>query len=157
MGFTVGQKLTAAQLNALLTSYGFKPSNPGSTTSTTQVMMGLGSTVSFTPVYTGNVRLFVAGMATIQTGSAIVTGNGKYGTGAAPANGVAVTGTTWGNTVQLIPSAANASLQVGWSMCDLVSGLTVNTAYWFDIALKTSNASDAAAIGDMSWILNETW
>lgn len=156
MGFTVGQKLTAAALNALLTPSIFTPSNPNSTTSTTGVMMGLGSTITFTPVFSGNIVILGVGDATVQTGSATVTITGKYGTGTAPVNGAAISGTTWGNQPQLIPSSANASLQVMWSILDKVTGLTLNTAYWIDVELTTSNASDAAAIGRMKWTVQET-
>ena len=72
------------------------PTNPtGTTSSTAYVMMGLGSVLNLTPIYSGNIRItFNSGL------SNSVAGDGTnltlaYGTGTAPSNGASATGTVF--------------------------------------------------------------
>lgn len=59
----------------------------------------------------------------------------KFGTGTAPANGVAVTGTSVGSLKQTIGiSGVGASYSVTTNRGN-ITGLTPGTAYWFDIAV----------------------
>jgi len=55
------------------------------------VMMGLA--ISFTPLYSGRVKIIIAGEASNNTAGDGFLIYAAYGTGAAPANGAAATGT----------------------------------------------------------------
>ena len=130
------------------------PASPASTTSTSQVMMGLGSTASwaFTPLNTGIVTVSVMGGFLTQTAITSCTIGGRFGTGTAPVNGAAVTGTSFGgNTVYQATSISHPSQ---FSILGRFS-LTPGTAYWFDLAVATGNASDAATVSNVAVLIEE--
>lgn len=104
----------------------------------TALMVGSGSVWKLTPASTGNVRVRL-------TGTSLATGGGgqfgiNYGTGTAPVQGAAVTGTV-GNT--FIPSfgavVSGSPITVEFE----VTGLTIGTAYWFDGRLNALTAGTA--------------
>ncbi len=68
-------------------SYG--PANPTGTASTTQVMMGFGSTCLLTPASSGTVLVTIGGTAKTATSQAVVTVGARYGPSAGPATTVA--------------------------------------------------------------------
>lgn len=108
------------------------PSNPSGTVSASAVMLGLAGTI--TPTATGNV-LFMA-RYDVQNGTAsdgCVT-QIQTGTGTAPTNGAASTGTAVGGPSQLTESTAVAL--VPGSLIGYQTGLTLNTALWFDVSLR---------------------
>ncbi len=132
------------------------PANPTGTTSLTGVHMGLGSAIAFTPHRTGKVCFNISG--SIQN-SAINSGakvQARYGTGAAPANGAAPTGTGTGNqpTVQNPNLASAAPIKVPFNVCVIVSGLSLETAYWFDLVL-TAITGGTASISDLTATIEE--
>jgi hypothetical protein len=105
--------------------------DPAGTTSSTYVMMGLG--LSITPRMTGTVKLLITGLYS-NTG----TGNdnftvGKYGTGTAPANGAAAAGTSMTTNEKRL-STPTATYLSDFTYYAEVSGLTLGTTYWFDLA-----------------------
>lgn len=107
------------------------PSNPTATTSTTGVMMGLAG--SITPTKSGKVVFAVIGSISNNTatrGSFIVL---RYGTGTAPTNAAAATGTVVGNGS--FHNTAAANLTVPFYAGGIVTGLTPGTAYWLDVQL----------------------
>jgi hypothetical protein len=113
------------------------PSNPAGTTSLTGVMMGLAGAI--TPSVTGKVRFTVTG-----SGNNSTAGDGwivqlRYGTGAAPSNGGALAGTTCGQTKKTVAGTATNMFTAD---C-YVAGLTVNTAYWFDLMLEAVTGGTA--------------
>lgn len=131
--FVVIQNQTAATQTA--------PANPTSTTSLTGVMMGLAA--SITPVRKGSVLITITG--DIETSG---NGNGgalqiRTGTGAAPANGVAATGTAQGSIVNY-RNPANSVVRVPFSASAIVSGLTLGTAIWIDLGLAAVTGGTAA-------------
>jgi hypothetical protein len=106
------------------------PSNPGSTNSTTKVMMGLACAV--TPNRSGKVLLMVSGDMQNTVAGDGVEYQIRYGTGAAPANGAALAGTAAGAGPVNIPPGGFA---VPFTAQAAVAGLTVATAYWFDLGV----------------------
>lgn len=125
--------------------YQATPADPNGTTSTTGVMMGLAG--SLTPAISGRVFVCVTGNLTNPTGTA---GNGakaqiRYGTGTAPTNGVAFTGTAVGSLQQSVLERATANdLQTFAVMC-IVQGLAIGTPVWLDISLGAVAAGTALA------------
>lgn len=127
--------------------YQATPNNPTGTTNTTGVMMGLSATI--TPQFTGRVVVTVCGTLTNSTGTA---GNGakaqiRYGTGAAPANGAALTGTAVGSTQSAILERATANDPYPFSLLTLVTGLSIGTPVWIDISLAAIAAGTGVASG----------
>lgn len=122
---------------------GFTPADPTGTASATQVMMGLGSTCTYTPAGTGKVLVTVTGtcQATGATNAAISVGC-RRGTGTAPANGAAVTGTRFGAVADQQLRSTNTSTGVGFAFTGLLT-LTAGTTYWFDITLAALTATGA--------------
>jgi len=115
----------------------FQPADPTGTQSTTVVMMGLGATAHLTPNGSGIFMIIISGSVQNTAGNNGPLNNSKlqiyYGSGTAPANGAAVTGTAIGT--QMKQQSHNNTNQMAWSMSAIVSGLSVGTAYWFDIGL----------------------
>ena len=104
-------------------------------TTSASVMMGLGNNAKLTPLYSTRVHVTFQGYASVNavgTWSAIF----KFGTGTAPTNGAAVTGTTVGAQVNGTSSAAGFAIPL--SMSVVITGLTPSTAYWFDLAFGTN-------------------
>jgi hypothetical protein len=126
------------------------PANPAGTTSTTPVMMGLG--ITFTPLYSGRVKIIISGEASNNTAGDGFIIYAAYGTGAAPANGNAATGTTAGNHVSGASAAANALLP--FSIVAVVTGLTVGTAIWIDLELGAVTGG-TASLSNLSVIVEE--
>lgn len=120
-------------------TYQATPANPTATTSLTGVMMGLAG--SITPGNSGRVMINITG--TVKTNS---SGNGaatqiRYGTGAAPSNGAALTGTAVGVLVSQ-PNMNNSNVyQFVHSV--IVTGLTPATTYWIDTSLAAVNGATA--------------
>jgi hypothetical protein len=107
-----------------------QPSNPTGAASTTATMMGLGGSVM--PNAGGNVLILITGdilNATIGDG---VTIQISHGTGTAPTNAAALTGTQDGVAVNFI--ASTAAGKVPFCVMAYVTGLTVGVSYWIDLA-----------------------
>src|SRR6266849_2311806 len=107
---------------------------PTGTTNTTGVMMGLAGAI--TPAHSGNVLLIVNG--TTSDGASLQI---RYGTGAAPTNGAALTGTTVGNNIADNNPVTN---KIPFSVQAVVSGLAVGTAYWVDVGLAAVTGGTAS-------------
>lgn len=136
------------------------PTAPASTVSATLVMMGLGTNTTgtpwaFTPKSSGVVLVTVTGLVTTATAVATATFGGRFGTGAAPVNGAAVSGTRFGGAGDSSTRPQSAGAPVPFALTAVIS-LIAGTAYWFDIALDTSSGSDAASVSDVSISIFET-
>lgn len=123
-----GSTLNLALTNATLQA---SPGNPTATTSTTGVMMGLGTSCHITPIYSTRVKLEFFGNMTNSSNGNTSSTLAKFGTGTAPANGVAVTGTTVGTTIAGTPGVSGANYP--FATGGIITGLTPGTAYWFDL------------------------
>lgn len=122
-----------------------------STTSATAVMGGFGSTWALTPATTGKVRVRITGNAA-QSNAIGTTGiKVNYGTGTAPTAGAATTGTS-GTTseYQLVGVISSTVFAVEFE----VSALTLATAYWFDVSMRSATAG-TATIAPISIIIEE--
>jgi hypothetical protein len=111
----------------------YVPSNPTGTASTAAfVMMGLAN--GFTPTTTGALVLQVSGyFSNSSSGDGCAT-EIRFGTGSAPGNGAALTGSLLGSFVLGTSEGNGATLP--FSHVGYVSGLTLNTTYWWDIAAE---------------------
>jgi fibronectin-binding autotransporter adhesin len=112
------------------------PTAPSSTSA--YKMQGLSG--SITPTRSGNALIIVSGTVGIGTTAA---GAGlqwqiSYGTGSAPTNGATETGTQVGSIQKYLNPATvtAADVAVPFSVQSRVTGLTVGTAYWIDLAAE---------------------
>jgi hypothetical protein len=121
------------------------PSNPTGTTSTTPVMAGLAATI--TPTNSGKVLIIVSGILRNNTATDGINVQMAYGTGAAPANGDAATGTTTGNLLHGLNEPDFNYYP--FSVQSVVTGLTVSTAYWIDLQFNAITAG-TATVQDIS-------
>lgn len=113
-----------------------QPSNPTQTNSGTYVMMGLAGAI--TPVKTGKILAILSGDVTATNGNT-ATMQLSFGTGAAPANAAAVTGTQYAN--QPTFTALTGLLTVPFSLQGITAAQALGTALWFDLALKSSSGN----------------
>jgi len=119
------------------------PANPTGTTNTAaQVMMGLGGVI--TPGASGRVLFMISG----DGFNSNAVGNGyivqlRYGTGTAPANGAAVTGTAVGGSVKAVTAVTSSVQDIPFALQSMVTGLSVGTTYWYDVGLEAIGGGTA--------------
>lgn len=128
---TINGKSTAlgTSYTAAATTFGW--ANPTGTLSTTKVMLGIAG--SITPTSSGIVSFSIYGGANSNT-----AGDGcllaiHYGTGTAPVNGAAVTGTD-ASPRDLTTKTSSTQIIMPFDLRARASGLTLSTAYWYDIS-----------------------
>lgn len=116
--------------------------NPGSTNSlAAYIMMGLGSSFAYTPTKSGNVVIVIQFNSLSDTLGDGCRSQMRYGTGTAPINGAAVAGTAISPIMELYDFAANKGSPT--THAAILSGLVLNTAYWFDIGLEAITGGNA--------------
>jgi hypothetical protein len=122
-----------------------QPANQTGNATATFKMNGLGAAAApctITPVATGRVHFVITGSLVQSTTADGVTWKLAEGTGAAPANAAAATGTvisaigTW--------TALTGELNVPVTIDGNVSGLTLATAVWFDIQIADVTGGTAS-------------
>lgn len=114
----------------------YTPADPATTTDTTGLMMGLGSTISFTPRKSGNALVVISGdidNGTASNGSQVQI---RFGTGTAPVNGAALTGTVAGGLVKMVNTDATTPGRVPFTLTSVLP-LTVDVANWIDVSLAS--------------------
>ena len=127
------------------------PVAPASTSSF--AMQGLAG--SITPEITGVVEITVTGYIIDNGSGAVGTGiEGLiyYGTGSAPANGAAASGSLCGNTSVLYELAAASSAANVAQPFPLVcqATLSAGTTYWIDIVAKSLGSASAMAFSNVA-------
>jgi hypothetical protein len=83
-------------------------------------------------------------MANSTTGDG-VTIDIRYGTSTAPINGAAVSGTLVG--IAQTSTSISALQKSGFCVSAPVAGLTVGTAYWFDVSVMAVTGGTASITG----------
>ena len=122
-------------------SYQATPADPTGTTSKTGLMMGLAGAI--TPATTGRIAISIYGDVQNTTTADGAKLGIYYGTGSAPANAAAITGTSVGSIP--IATVAAANQRTPFMLSVLVTGLVLGTAYWFDLMLGAVTGGTAAA------------
>lgn len=129
------------------------PNNPPGTTSLTAVMMGLA--LSFTPIYSGKVKLQVQVSLendTVQHGAIC---DMRFSTGTPPNNGDAVTGTLIGKAAKNVVQQG-AKFSSNPTLIGYLSNLLVGTTYWFDLSLLQQGiGGGTATIKNIDYIITE--
>jgi hypothetical protein len=101
-------------------------------------MLGLAQTL--TMQYSGRVLILVQGRIGTNTASGFGSVSIRYGTGSAPANGAAATGTPVGNNAFGLNGAAANQIS-NFCLVAVATGLTKGTTYWFDLGQATSTGT----------------
>jgi hypothetical protein len=122
----------------------FSPTDPtGTQDSVTARMMGLGTTAHITPNGSGRLLIIVSGDVLNASGDNSHLNSStlqlRYGTGTAPANGAAATGTTLGASVG--QQSNNDINQVAFSMTGITPAQAVGTAVWIDVSILDTKDS----------------
>ena len=110
--------------------------------------MGLAG--SITPTRTGIILIVITGDLANNTGDDGAQVQIRTGTGTAPANAAALTGTTRGGLVKmnnLNSGGSSVTNRCPFACSAVITGLALNTAIWIDISLAaitggTANARD---------------
>lgn len=118
----------------------FTNSTALATTSTTLVMGGYGSSWAATPVRGTKLRITITGFLTTNGSGISTVLDVRYGTGTAPAQGDAVTG-SGGLTSDCTVTTSQTTYISAFTLIYEASGLTKNTAYWFDITGRTTSGT----------------
>jgi len=126
------------------------------TTSSTAVMGGFGSAWALTPGKASNVRVKVSGWVQCTNAAGASPFQLRYGTGTAPTQAAAVTG-TGATTDEFDASPLVAFAIVPFAFEVLLTGLTPATAYWFDLAMRAASGVGTATIKPISVIIEETF
>lgn len=134
---------TTAYVDRATTHTGTTSAAPTGTTSATAVMMGLAG--SITPTRGTKIIFMASGQMANNTNNDGATVDLRYGTGTAPTNGAAVTGTLVG--ISQTMSSSPAAAKSGFQLQGKVTGLTVGTAYWFDLSLLATVGGTATVTG----------
>lgn len=133
---TIGQMWHVLRVpDMALPSYQDTPADPSTTTNGTGVMMGLAGAIK--PMKSGKVMIIVSGNIDNNTIGDGAQTQIRYGTGTAPTNGAALTGTAVGGLAKINnPLLALLVAGSGNFTCNaIVSGLTLGTTYWIDQSL----------------------
>ena len=138
------------------------PVNPTPAPTNTMLMMGLGGAWTFTPARNGRVMLTASGIMIALAGSGGANDGCQvrlyYGTGTAPANGAAVTGTALGHIQLFMPGvAAVGQPRAPFCLPAVITGLVAGTPYWVDIAQAQAVATPTAQYGlqNVAWTFFE--
>ncbi len=134
--------MLSSQVQVLNTTMG----NPTGTNSTGFVMMGFGGTAKLTPTFGTRVEVTFYGAITNNTASGGGDVQLRFGTGTAPSNQSASTGTSVGGA--LPGSGAIAGQFIPYTLPNIVTGLTPGTQYWFDVALLALTGGTASLINN---------
>jgi len=117
----------------LASSYQSAILNPVGMIGGAALMMGLGG--SITPGKSGNLLITISGEYTSDDNVGITEMSLRTGTGTAPTNGLAVSGTIK-QTKNLIAASASARQTFSFNYLGL---FTSGTAYWIDMSLKNAD------------------
>jgi hypothetical protein len=112
------------------------PANPTATTSTSAVHMGVGGTCTITPLFSSRLFVVIQGVAANSATNQVTGLQLRFGTGTAPTNGTAATGTLVGAQQAITVAGGNTSS--GFSLSGIVTGRTPGVAVWFDVAVFVS-------------------
>jgi hypothetical protein len=138
--FSDGTQMTSANAR----TYQATPADPVSFNG--NGMAGLAG--SFTPQKSGNVLIVISGYMYNSSGSTTSQAQIRYGTGGAPANGAALTGTTAGSNIEALDSAT--SRRFPFSCNAVVTGLTIYTTYWLDLGLTSGSGTTQVRVFQVS-------
>jgi len=124
-----------------------EPNNPTGILGVTLKMAGMGTEMKHTATRNCRLLVLLTGLLKCDTNNKIASAILKRGTGAAPANGDAATGTTMGTQAAAV--GLTVDNYVPFSVIASASLLDAGEQIWFDFALATD---DAGATADLAQV-----
>lgn len=121
------------------------PANQTGNATATFKMNGLGAAAApctITPTVSGRVIFLITGNQVQSTTADGVTFKLTYGTGAAPANAAAATGTVASATQAW--TGLTGQLQTGFAIQSMATGLALGTAVWYDLQIADVTGGTAS-------------
>jgi hypothetical protein len=116
---------------------------PTGTSNTTGVMMGLAGSITTGASTSGIVQVIISGAVTNNTASSGWKYQIRYGTGTAPTNGAALTGTTAGYlTAGTLGTGTNKAI-MPFCIVAKIPSLSASTTYWIDLSLAAGFSGTA--------------
>lgn len=125
------------------------PTTPSGTTSTSAVMGGMGSTCHLATTFGSKIFFQFQGNLGSATSGQSASVQALFGTGTAPAQSVAQTGTAVGSLLQ--GESLDSFAFLPFSAGGIVTGLTPGTTYWFDLSYFTSFGSSQAFLNSITF------
>ncbi len=122
-----------------------QPSDPTGTTDTTGKMMGLAGSITLNT--SNKILLILSGDISTNTTADGAKVQLSYGTGSAPTNGAAITGTQCGSRPTF--TGLTGVLTVPFSVQCIVTGLNPGIAYWLD-ATEAAITGGTASVSNLS-------
>lgn len=129
--------------NAHLAAQVISPDPTGTTSTSPAVMMGMGSTCHITPTNSGAITLLITGVVTNSNTAGGAQIGLYYGTGTAPSNAAALTGTKLGN-ITGVGQANNTYYP--FALTAVVTGQATGTSLWFDDSLNAVSSGTASIL-----------
>lgn len=118
--------------------------SPTGIANTSGLMLGLSNLSAsniITPAYTGRILIVINGVVAQSTTADGAFWHIRTGTGTAPSNGGALTGTQ--SNGQQSMTFLTGVLKIPFSIQTIVTGLTLGTAVWIDLVLGTVTGGTA--------------
>lgn len=156
--FSTNISLPSGGTAKLNPSYAYLTGAQSTTISSTSTLMaGFGKNNSWgiTPKISGNIKITPSGNYVCSSPSSEIVAKLYYGTGTAPAAGASLNTTTMtaaGVGQAFNSPGSNISVSVSWPV--VVTSLSVNQAYWFDIGFSLSPVA-TCTIFNPSFIIEE--
>lgn len=110
-------------------------------TATTASFVMLGLAAPITPQVTGRILCLITAVALNSILADGLNAKVAFGTGTAPVNGAAASGTVVGGTKHFVASTAAGQQGLSWSI--IATGLTLGTAAWFDLQFQAVTGGNA--------------
>lgn len=126
------------------------PANPSGVNNATGLMAGLA--VSFTPAASGRVLVVVSLNWNNGSTGSVASFQIRYGTGTAPTNGAALTGSTAGSLIS--NRSPNGTDPQAGAASGTATGLSVGTTYWFDLS-QASDGGSTTTLTNISYTIVE--
>lgn len=137
------QKIVGAFREARLAPYANVSSvsniNPSSITSGKM----LGINCNLTPTTTGRVFIYITFTGNLTDSLQLAQWQIRYGIGTAPTNGATIVGT--GLSTVTLRSVNTGYNETPFALTAVLTGLTIGTAYWFDMSVLIFNTGTASA------------
>ena len=120
-----------------------KPANPTGNSTTSLLMCGCA--VAFTPAGSGIVQVVISAACTNSAVGSNNTVGARFGTGTAPINGAAVTGTRIGPSAADYVAGDATVFTDPFTITDILT-LVAGTTYWFDLCQASSAATTVTIV-----------
>jgi hypothetical protein len=129
------------------------PTSPVPSSSTANIMGGIGTTCSITTLFRNRINITITGQVANSAASASTNYGASIGTGTAPSSGAAFTGTLLAPVVAMTNNASTNNISVPFAL-NFITVKTVGT-YWIDLVYSSSSSSGLAQFSGLHCVIYE--